>query len=85
MPSRLWSVRDAKKRFGALLAAAQRMPQTVRGDGKSAVVVIAAGEYERLRQLEKRKALDFVDHLLAMPTSDVELERLDCRLREIDL
>jgi hypothetical protein len=35
-----------------------------------------------MRHLEREKAPSFVDHLLSMPTSDVELERLDARLRE---
>ena len=77
-----WSIQDAKDRFSAVVEAARRKPQTVTKHGKPAVVVVAAEEYERLRQLERLKAPSFVDHLLAMPTDDGEFERLTVRPRE---
>lgn len=80
-----WSVQDAKNRFSEVVEAAQRKPQTVTKHGKPAVVVVAADEYERLRQLERLKAPSFADHLLAMPTDDGEFERLGGRLRETSL
>lgn len=78
-----WSVQDAKNRFSEVVEAARRKPQTVTKHGKPAVVVVAADEYERLRQLERLKAPSFVDHLLTMPTDDGEFERLTGRLRDI--
>ena len=77
-----WSVQDAKNRFSEVVEAAQRKPQTVTKHGKPAVVVVAADEYERLRQLERLKAPSFADHLLAMPTDDGEFKRLKGHLRE---
>lgn len=77
-----WSVQDAKNRFSEVVEAARRKPQTVTKHGKPAVVVVAADEYERLRQLERLKAPSFADHLLAMPTDDGPFERLKGRLRE---
>jgi prevent-host-death family protein len=71
-----WSIQDAKDRFSAVVEAARRRPQTVTKHGKPAVVVVAAEEYERLRQLERLKAPRFADHLLAIPKDDGEFERL---------
>ena len=77
-----WSVQDAKNRFSEVVEAARRKPQTVTKHGKPAVVVVAADEYERLRQLERLKAPSFVNHLLTMPTDDGAFEQLKGRLRE---
>lgn len=83
MPRSTWSVQDAKNRFSSVVDAARRgPPQTVTKHGKPAVVVVAAGEYARLRHLERLKAPTFVDHLLAMPTDDGAFARLHGRLRE---
>ena len=76
-----WTMQDAKRHFSALLTAAQRTPQTVTENGKPAVVVIAADEYERLRRL---KFPTFVELLLAMPRDDGEFERLRVRFRDIE-
>jgi prevent-host-death family protein len=83
MPRKTWSVQDAKDRFSAVVEAARRAPQTVTKHGKPAVVIVAADEYERLRQLERLKAPTFAEHLLAMPTDDGEFERLSGRLRDL--
>ena len=48
----------------------------------AAVVVVAAEEYDRLRQLERLKAPSFVDHLLAIPKDDGEFERLTAQPRD---
>lgn len=79
MPS--WSVQDAKNRFGALIAAAHREPQTVTKHREPAVVVIDAVEYDRLKQLDRSSAQSFTEHLLAMPTDDGDFDRLDGTLR----
>ena len=50
--------------------------------GKPAVVVVAAGEYERLRRLEQMKAPSFAALLLAMPSDGKEFERLEGHMRE---
>jgi prevent-host-death family protein len=77
-----WSVQDAKNRFSAVVEAARRKPQTVTKHGKPAVVVVAADEYERLRQFERLKAPSFAAHLLAMPVDNEPFERLEGRLRD---
>jgi antitoxin Phd len=84
MSQRTWSVQDAKNRFSEVVEAARNEPQLVTKHGKPAVVVVAADLYERLQQFERAKAPSFIDHLLSMPTSDVELERMDVELREPD-
>ena len=71
-----WQLQDAKNRFCAVVdAAVAGDPQWVTRRGKPAVVVLAVEEYERLRHLEKAKALSFADLLLAMPQDDEEFER----------
>jgi hypothetical protein len=51
--------------------------------GKPAVVVVAADEYERLRQCEKAKAPSFAELLLAMPQGGDDFERLPLRPRDV--
>jgi antitoxin Phd len=75
MSRRTWSLQGAKNRFGAVVEAAQRRPQTVTRHGKPAVVVIAADEYDRLRKLQRLEAPSFAEMLLAMPRGDLEFER----------
>ena len=82
MPRSHWSVQDAKNRFSAVIDAASRAPQTVTRHGKPAVVVLAVGEFERLRRLEKLKAPRFTEHLLAMPVDGEDRERLAGDLRD---
>jgi len=77
-----WSVQDAKNRFSEVVEAAREKPQTVTKHGKRAVVVVAAEEYDRLKQLERQKPLSFKEHLLNMPRGDVTFERLKAKLRE---
>jgi prevent-host-death family protein len=80
--SATWSIQDAKDRFSAMVEAARSRPQTVTKHGKPAVVVMAAEEYDRLRQLERLRAPTFVDHLLSMPRDDGEFERLTAQPRD---
>ena len=86
-----WPIQGAKNKFSALVnAALAGEPQCVTRRGRPAVVVIAAAEYERLRQAEKAGAPDFVDHLLAIPQApdgdafELPARTRDIRLREID-
>lgn len=63
-----WRLQDAKAQFSAVVEAAmQGEPQWVTRRGKSAVVVIAVAQYERLSQSERGEAGGFIQHLLAMP------------------
>ncbi len=82
MARRTWSIQDAKKRFSEVVEAARQRPQTVTKHRKPAVVVVAAGEYERLRRLEQMKAPSFAELLLAMPSDDKEFDGLEGRMRE---
>jgi prevent-host-death family protein len=50
-------VQDAKNRFSEVVEAARGRPQTVTKHGKPAVVVVDVVEYERLRRLERARAL----------------------------
>ena len=57
-----WPLQDAKNRFSAVVeAAVAGDPQRVTKRGKPAVVVLAVGEYERLRRLEKATAPSLAD------------------------
>ncbi len=63
-----WRLQDAKAQFSAVVdAALTGEAQVVTRRGKRAVVVLAATEYERLRQGERARAPGFIDHLLAVP------------------
>jgi antitoxin Phd len=84
MTDRPWSVQDAKNRFSEVVEAARRRPQTVTKHGKPAVVVLAAEEYARLRELQRLDAPSFAELLIAMPTGDVAFERLNGRMRDSD-
>lgn len=81
MERHCWSVQDAKNRFSEVVEAARHHPQTVTKRGKPAVVVVAVGEYERLRLLERLKAPSFADLLLAMPSDGKAFERLEGAMR----
>jgi antitoxin Phd len=82
----VWSLQDAKNKFSAVVEAARRDgPQTVTKRGEPAVVVLAAEEYERLRQLEKDKKPSFIEFLLSGPRGDFELpERPKVIARDIE-
>ena len=68
------SQQDAKKQFGAVVdAAIAGRPQTVSRKGKPAVVVVAAGDYNRLLLAAKANRKSFVDHLLAFPANTIPL------------
>jgi len=84
MARHTWSVQDAKNRFSEVIDAARRKPQTVTKHGKPAVVVVAADEYQRLRTLQQLKAPSFAEMLLAMPQGDVEFERLEATMRDVE-
>jgi prevent-host-death family protein len=80
-----WSLQNAKNRFSEVVEAARETPQTVTKHGKPAVVVLAADEYERLRTLQRLKAPNLGELLLAMPRGDIEFERLKSKPRTVAL
>jgi prevent-host-death family protein len=83
-----WSTLEAKNRFGALVEAAQREPQTVTRHGKPTAVVISAEEHAGLTRLQSsRKKPSFVRRLLDIPQGGDEdlFERVSIRAREVEL
>jgi prevent-host-death family protein len=77
-----WQLQDAKNRFSEVVEKAlTEGPQRVTRRGKPAVVVIAEAEYETLRKPSR----SFVEHLLAAPKVDIEFERMNFKLRDVDL
>lgn len=76
-----WSVQDAKNRFSEVVEAAREKPQTVTKHGKRAVVVVAAEEFDRLKTLERQKAVSFKEHLLNMPRDGGTFERMKVKFR----
>ena len=79
-----WSLQDAKNRFSEVVQAAQRQAQTVTKHGKPAVVVLSMEEYQRLKQQERLNAPSFIDMLLAIPTGDIDVERIKVVPRDIE-
>ena len=81
-----WHLQDAKNRFSAVVdAALSGIPQRVTRRGKPVVVVLAADEYEQLRQLQKAQAPTLAETLLAMPQVDQEFDRLQLSHRPVEL
>ncbi|MEJ1969064.1 MAG: type II toxin-antitoxin system Phd/YefM family antitoxin [Rhizomicrobium sp.] len=87
-----WSLQDARDHFGDVVTAARHAPQTVTDNGKPTVVVVDAGEFDRLTGTAKKalirdgKEMTFVDQLLAMPQKEgFEIERAPHQSRDIDL
>jgi prevent-host-death family protein len=78
-----WSVQDAKNRFSEVVEAAREKPQTVTKHGKRAVVVMAVDEYDRLKKLERQKAITFNEHLLNMPQDGGTFDRMKVRIRDV--
>lgn len=81
-----WPLQDAKNKFSALVnAALAGEPQHVTRRGQSAVVVLAAEEYARLRKMEKSDAPTLGKLLLEIPQDDQDFERLSLPDRRQDL
>ena len=84
MAPRNWSVQNAKNHFSEVVEAARKEPQVVTKHGKPAVVVVAAEEFERLRQLGQAAVPSFAELLLAIPQGGEDFERVDVPLRDIE-
>ncbi len=81
-----WTVAQAKARLSEVIDKARHQgPQLVTRNGKGAVVVVDAGQWERIQKREKRGS--FADFLLASPLrgSGLEVTRLTGGVRKIDL
>lgn len=81
-----WTVAQAKAKLSEVIDKARRQgPQAITRNGKSAVMVVDAAQWERLQKREQRGS--FADFLLASPLrgSGLEATRLPGGIREIDL
>lgn len=84
MTDRQWRIKDARAHFSELVDRAIREgPQIVTRHGKEAVVVIAAGEWER----RNRRRGDLVEFFAGSPLRDevIAIERMRDAPRDIDL
>ena len=87
-----WRLQDAKAQFSALVDKAMLgIPQHVTRSGKRAVVVLSAQDFEALQRSAAAGAtasLSFVDHLMAIPKTDIDAlegeQRLDAQPREVN-
>ncbi len=78
----IWSVQDAKNRFSEVVEAARRKPQTVTKHGKPAVVIVDAGEYDRLRKLQPSRRRS--TKCCRRGEGEGEFERLDTTPRDVE-
>jgi len=79
-----WTVAEAKAKFSEIIERAQAEgPQTITRHGRSAVVVVAAKDWQRQ---EARKG-SFAEFLLSSPLrgSGVKIERIKDRPRKVAL
>ena len=79
-----WSVAEAKAKLSEVIEKAQSDgPQMITRNGRKAVVIVAADEWER----KTRRKGNLADFLLASPLrgSGIEIKRLPMRLRKVDL
>lgn len=83
--SDVWTVAEAKARLSEVIERARREPQEITRHGKSAVVMVDAGLWERIKRREHRGS--FADFLRTSPLrgSGLEVERLEGGIREVDL
>ena len=80
-----WQLQDARSRFSAVVdAALAGEPQLVTRRGRSAVVVLAVEEYERLQALDSGSAPPLARLLLEIPQDDGEFVRLPFRARPLE-
>jgi prevent-host-death family protein len=83
-PQHRWPIKDARARFSDLVdRALTEGPQVVTRNGRKAVVVVSAEEWER----RNRRRGDLVDFFANSPLREegVEIERVADHPREIDL
>ncbi|HTO65123.1 MAG TPA: type II toxin-antitoxin system Phd/YefM family antitoxin [Bradyrhizobium sp.] len=85
MPKGTWSLQDAKNRFGEVINAARRSPQTITKYGKPLVVIIDSSEYGRLQRLGSAKPPSLAEVLLKMPRDDGEFPRAPLSPREFEI
>lgn len=84
MNADIWTVAEAKAKFSEVIDRAQSGgPQIITRNGRKAVVVVAAEEWERKTRRNGNLAEFFAASPL--PGSELDAERIKDRPREIDL
>lgn len=84
MNAATWTVAEAKAKFSEVIDEARSSgPQTVTRNGRKAVVIVSAEEWER----KTHRAGTLADFFAASPLrdSDIEIERVKDDPRKIDL
>jgi antitoxin Phd len=86
MSTSQWRLQDAKTQLSQVVEAAlQGEPQHITRRGKPAVVVLSEEAFDAFKRNAQAAAPGFVAHLLAIPKSEEDFDRLPVKLREIDL
>jgi antitoxin Phd len=71
-----WSLREAKARFSELVRMVREQgPQRVTLNGRDAVVVVAAEDYDRAQAGRTGRGL--IEAMAACPAADLDFERRD--------
>jgi len=81
-----WTVAQAKARFSEVIDKARREgPQSITRNGKRAVVVVDAAQWEQSQKRDRQGSL--ADFLMASPLrgAGLEVQRLPGGIREVDL
>lgn len=79
-----WKVAEAKARFSELIEKAlTEGPQEVTRHGRQAVVVVSAEEWQR-RTHRKGSLVEFLERS-PLPGSELRIERLEERARDVEL
>ena len=84
MSTHTWTVAEAKAKFSELIEKANKEgPQKITKRGRTAAVLVAAGQWER----QARRNGNLAEFLLSSPLrgSGLKLKRLPMSLRAIDL
>ena len=84
MPSRTWTVAEAKAKFSEVIERArERGPQTITRNGRTAVVVVSAEECDR----KTKRSGNLAEFFAASPlrNSGLVVERSKDRARDIEL
>ena len=84
MSTHTWTVAEAKAKFSELIDKANKEgPQRITKRGRTAAVLVAAGQWER----QTRRKGNLAEFLLSSPLrgSGLKLKRLPMHLRDIDL
>jgi prevent-host-death family protein len=84
MPSRTWTVAEAKSKFSELIDRARaRGPQTITRNGRTAAVLVSAEEWER----KTRRSGNLAEFFAASPLreSGLVIERSKDKPRDVEL